>query len=106
MSAGGILSNGRFLWGKYKGEPVRDVPDEYLIYIIGSSEATIDQLQQELDRRAQVASASQSWAQRIVEAGFRTMAKQHHPDHGGSHSDMQELNAAAAALREIVRGED
>lgn len=42
-------------------------------------------------------------AAEIVEAGYRTLAKQRHPDLGGSQEAMQVLNATVAYLRRIIR---
>jgi hypothetical protein len=42
-------------------------------------------------------------AAEIVEAGYRTLAKQRHPDHGGTQEAMQILNATVACLRRIIR---
>lgn len=39
-----------------------------------------------------------------VEAAFRTLARQRHPDHGGSHEMMAELNAAVEQARREVGG--
>lgn len=36
----------------------------------------------------------------LVEAAYKTLARLHHPDRGGSTTRMQELNAAYARLRE------
>jgi hypothetical protein len=35
----------------------------------------------------------------IVAAGYRALAKERHPDAGGSHESMAELNRAAEALK-------
>ncbi len=42
-------------------------------------------------------------ASEIVEAGYRTLAKQRHPDHGGSQEAMVMLNATVSCLRKIVK---
>jgi hypothetical protein len=99
----GILRDGRFVWGMYKGRAVSEVPDHYLQFLIESSRATIDELQHELDRRALTAEAALTWRQKIVEAGFRELAKKHHPDlNGGNGAEMRELLASIAQLRELV----
>ncbi|MBF6559555.1 MAG: J domain-containing protein [Candidatus Binataceae bacterium] len=38
-----------------------------------------------------------------AETAYRNLARQHHPDNGGSHTAMAELNAAIAAAREELR---
>jgi len=42
-------------------------------------------------------------AAEIVETGYRALAKQRHPDLGGSQEAMQALNATVACLRRIIR---
>ena len=59
-------------------------------------------LKAELARRDQVEDGDLSWAERIVQAGFRTLAKQHHPDHGGSNEQMRELLGANAELQRVL----
>jgi curved DNA-binding protein CbpA len=42
-----------------------------------------------------------------VSAGFRELAKRHHPDlNGGDGETMKELNAAVEMLREMLRREN
>ena len=43
------------------------------------------------------------WMREIVTAGYRLLAGKHHPDHGGTHTEMQELNAAIEKLRAGLR---
>jgi hypothetical protein len=38
----------------------------------------------------------------LIEASYRVLARLYHPDRGGTHEAMQELNGAYAALRERV----
>lgn len=101
----GVLNNGCFIWGKHKGEHVSVVDAKYLEYIIGTSRTTIDLLQAELDRRKQVEEANLSVAERILQAGYRELSKQVHPDITKDNGERQrELNAAMEALRELLRG--
>jgi DnaJ-class molecular chaperone len=39
----------------------------------------------------------------IVAAGYRALAKERHPDAGGTHERMAELNRAAEALKDKSR---
>lgn len=41
-------------------------------------------------------------AKEMVEFSYREFAKKKHPDQGGSHEEMQLLNAAVAWLRSII----
>jgi hypothetical protein len=40
----------------------------------------------------------------IIEAGRKTLAKTHHPDHGGTHEQFLALTAAMEWLRGLVNG--
>lgn len=44
-----------------------------------------------------------SAAAAIVAAGYRALAQEHHPDHGGSHETMAHLNEAKRQLRELLK---
>ncbi|MFY9531246.1 MAG: J domain-containing protein [Candidatus Acidiferrales bacterium] len=92
-------------WGKYRGEDIRTIPAEYLEFILESAQETIRDCTAELERRALVEEASLSWAERIIQSGYRELARRHHPDiHGGDGEEMRAVNAAAEALRELLRG--
>ncbi len=93
----------RLRFGKYKGRPISELPSEYLQFLIQSATETIDECKNELDRRALAAEASLPWVERVVEVGYRALAGRHHPDVGGDGEQMRELNAAVAALRDMVR---
>jgi hypothetical protein len=91
-------------FGKYKGEDIQNVPTEYLRFLVGSAQETITEVQAELSRRELVEQAALPWIRRVVEVGYRELAKKYHPDAaGGDHDDMAELNAAVERLRELVR---
>jgi hypothetical protein len=47
--------------------------------------------------------ADDAWVERIVLTGYRTLAKECHPDRGGSTADMQQVNLAMEKLRELLR---
>ncbi len=90
-------------FGKFKGTDIRDVPIEYVEYILGQAEKTITACREELQRREHAEAASMPMIERIVAVGFRTLARQHHPDLGGSNREMVELNSANECLRELLR---
>jgi hypothetical protein len=90
-------------FGKHKGRDIRDVPVEYVEYILGQAEKTIIACREELQRCEQSEQATMPMIDRIVTVGFRALARQHHPDAGGETSNMQDLNAAHEALRELLR---
>jgi len=47
----------------------------------------------------------ESWESRIIEAGYRKLALELHPDHGGSTTEMASLNTAVQKLRAILLGD-
>lgn len=92
-------------FGKHSGKHISQVPTEYLDWLLKSNQETVRAVEEELARRALAEEANLSWVEKVIVAGYREMAKRHHPDVGGSTSDMQEINAAVEKLREIARGE-
>src|SRR5215471_6511940 len=92
---------GLLLFGKYRGFHVSspEIPTEYLEWLLSAQETLIAQLKDELSRRERAAEENQSWAARIVQAGFRELAKRHHPDQGGKSEDMRDLIAANEQLK-------
>jgi hypothetical protein len=89
----------RLGFGKYKDTDLRDVPEEYLQWLINSSLENVNNYQAELARREMVEEADASWTERIIKIGYRELAKRHHPDGGGSDADMQQLNNAYENLK-------
>ena len=90
-------------WGKYKGQQLASVPAAYLEYLVSSAKQTVAECEAELERRRMTEEASLTMVERIVEAGFRELAKKIHPDvEGGDTASMRELLSAREALRERV----
>ena len=111
----------RMPFGKHRGVELRDLPDDYVNWLIG-----LDDLREpfrtnifiEHDRRTtqqhdsswsmgsgnrrQLVGEVQVMAQEIVSAGYRALSRRHHPDAGGSHEKMLLVNRAAKHLREVV----
>jgi len=97
-------------FGKYRGQPLSALPDGYLAWLTALPdlrEPLRSRIRDELRARGTgrgtapgtlVVPALRTAASRIVEAGFRALAKQHHPDAGGDHHAMIELTAARDAL--------
>jgi hypothetical protein len=90
-------------FGKYRGRDIRDVPEDYLHWIIQQQQKTLEEYRAELARRQAIQDASLSWAERMIQAGFRTLASQYHPDHGGDNDSMRQVNAAHEGLRELLK---
>jgi hypothetical protein len=62
-------------YGKYANGDLRDVPTEYLEWILGIQESSGREIESELQRRRLAEEADQSWLARIVNAGYRTLAE-------------------------------
>jgi hypothetical protein len=91
-------------FGKYQDQDIRDVPREYLEWLLQSNKETVRAVEEELVRRELAEEASLSWIEKIALTGYRELAKRHHPDAGGQTRDMQEINAASDRLREMIKG--
>lgn len=94
----------RLDFGKHRGRDITDVPDDYIEYMISSSEKTAKTFREERDRRIAQREAKLSAMERIIQAGYRTLALQNHPDMGGNTKAMQEINFAHDRLKSIIRG--
>lgn len=91
-------------FGKYRGRSIEDVPDDYIEYMIESNEKSLRTFRDEKARREAIHDAKLSMMERIVQAGYRQLSLQHHPDHGGSTTTMQEVNAAYTKLKASLGG--
>jgi hypothetical protein len=98
------------LWfGKYEGMEVRELPDSYLAYILDYQKKNvvresqlITEVEKEIDFRENAHLAELSVAEQIITAGYKALAAKLHPDAGGDHDKMVELNASAEKLRHIL----
>lgn len=92
-------------FGRYKGKALSALPDDYIIWLDG-----LDNLRDPLRTiiakewdvrfgRAQpgpvltLTPARQQLAKDMIQSGFRSLAKVHHPDVGGRHEDMLDVIA-------------
>lgn len=93
-------------FGKYAGREISDpaVPTAYLAWLYEDRVALDEALKEELARREAEAEGNVTWPERIIAAGFRALAMQHHPDHGGDSDDMRAILGANAELRRLVAG--
>lgn len=95
----------KLTFGKHNGSDIRDVPRGYLEWLVENSRNTVSMVEEELARRDLLEEASMTWMERIVTTGYRTLAKQNHPDIGGNADDMKRINSAAEELRLLLRRE-
>jgi len=91
-------------FGKYKGYDLRQVPEDYLQWIIQQQQKTLDEYRAELTRRQAIRDARLSWAERLVLAGFRSLVSQYHPDHGGDNDSMRQVLVAHERLKDLLKG--
>jgi hypothetical protein len=89
-------------FGKYADVDIEQIPTDYLEWLIESMRLRVAEIDSELERRCLAEEADQSWVEKVVAAGYRSLAKQYHPDCGGDPEAMRELNAAAAKLRGML----
>ena len=89
-------------FGKYAGCDLRELPTAYLEFLLQEQERSGKEIAAELEQRRLAEEADESWAERIVSTGYRTLAKEYHPDTGGDGEAMKELNAAVAKLRGML----
>jgi Putative quorum-sensing-regulated virulence factor len=91
-------------FGKFKGQPVEDLPPPYLHWLwenIELRDPLYSAVRAALGEKPATGStlpAVKVCARDIVVAGYRVLAKSCHPDHGGSHEDMVNLNKAKELL--------
>lgn len=90
-------------FGKYRGYDIREVPKEYLDWLLDKNRRMVREIEAEIDRRDRLDEANLTWAERLIQAGYRALALQHHPDRGGKTGDMQAINAAHEAMKEALR---
>jgi Putative quorum-sensing-regulated virulence factor len=92
-----------FPFGTHKGLPMSEVPREYLEWYLRENELLMKQCRAELERRDTLEEATQSMAERIIQAGYRALAKQLHPDLGGDPAQFRELQGTVEELRSVLR---
>jgi hypothetical protein len=99
-------------FGKHKGESLRDIPYDYLSWVLDNC-TRIDRwlraaIRQELDRRLdddgdpEPAYPPPADLQNVVRAWYRRLVLKYHPDRGGSHEAMKAINDAHEQLKQLV----
>jgi len=89
-------------FGNYRGVDIRDVPVEYLEWLLETNRKTTVAIEAELNRRQQLEDSSESMLDLIIKTGFRELSKRFHPDAGGDQNRMRELNGANEELKELL----
>jgi putative quorum-sensing-regulated virulence factor len=101
-------------FGRYKGVELHALPPNYLDWLrtIELLEPLLGAVLEEVERRRvaddpepvfALACPDPRLAEQLVDVGFRALAKQAHPDTGGSHDAFLQLQSVNAWLRSIVR---
>jgi hypothetical protein len=103
----------RMPFGKFKGERLADIPDDYLAWLLTRDlrEPLKTAVEYEARRRGQhderrsdhEINVNPKVVEALVAAGLRALARKYHPDAGGNHDDMVAINEAASWLRGQVR---
>jgi hypothetical protein len=93
-----------FKFGIHRGKEITDsrIDNSYLEFLIAKNKQDIRIYQTELDRRAALENASDDMATRLIQAGYRTLAKQLHPDVGGDPEKFQELLGSKEILMQVL----
>jgi hypothetical protein len=89
-------------FGKFKGWDLNEVPDDYVDYMVQQKRKDLQLWEEEQRRRELMREAELPMIEKVVKVGYRTLAQQYHPDHGGDGEAMRQLNAAMAQLQEMV----
>jgi len=97
-------------FGKYRGMELEGLDDNYLTWLFdlgeGIKEPLKTEVAEEIRIRLRQAVGVREIAQEIVSAGYRSLAQRDHPDHGGDHGRMVELNDANTWLKLRVKSLD
>lgn len=104
----------RMPFGKYRGVLIADLPDDYIAWLHGLDdlreplrsairEEWVTRFEAPPPTRNDLSSELRGMVAEIISAGYRTLAKVHHPDTGGETRAMQLLGDAAAWLRAQAR---
>jgi Putative quorum-sensing-regulated virulence factor len=100
-------------FGRYRGSRIDDLPDGYLLWVFGLPDLRQPVrgwvTEEVLRRRRKARGRDQTrnaqppvLAKQLVEAGFRSLARIHHPDVGGTDEGMRAAIEARAWLLERV----
>ena len=109
----------RMPFGKHRGEWLHDLDEDYFTWVSGLKldEPLKKHVEAEQRRRrgrersreqsnpprhAQAGKPDLASVKAIIDAGYRALAKKAHPDLGGSHGQMTQLNATVEWLREKI----
>ena len=97
-------------FGKHRGRQLCELPFEYVAWLVDQDflrEPLRSRIQEEFDRRQHTeeseVSVNVKLIDEIMEAGRRALAKRFHPDAGGRHESMMEVNNACDWIKQQAR---
>jgi Family of unknown function (DUF6009)/Putative quorum-sensing-regulated virulence factor len=90
-------------FGKYKGRPMSEVPTDYLHWNVEAQQQQLKSFLDEIEHRESLEVTKISWAEQIIQSGYRTLTLKHHPDRRGNNGDMRELNGSHEALLKLLK---
>lgn len=112
----------RMPWGKHKGTPLQNLPEDYLQWLVDGTGRNFCKvkfpklyadLEAELERRecglpvnknGKLSEDARGLLPRFIKYGFRELSKELHPDKGGSHDDFVALKELKEFLENIAGG--
>ena len=92
-----------FKFGKYSGQSIEDVPQDYLDWLLKTDQEQISMIEAELTRRKSLEEASMPLVERLIHAGYRVLSMKAHPDAGGTHAEFIALQAAYNHAKELLK---
>ena len=90
-------------FGKHRGLKWKDVPEEYIQWLIDTRKADLADYEGELERRKSLEEANLSMTERIVKAGWKKLSQELHPDHGGNPEEFLSLKGSFEALMGAIK---
>jgi hypothetical protein len=107
-----------FTFGRHNGQPVEDVPTDYLLWCLREckrlDQLLADAIREELYRRRHGGRRTRGGGENKAQAGplailaavlatwYREMSLKHHPDRGGSNEVMQIINDLYDRLKRVL----
>jgi hypothetical protein len=97
-------------FGKHKGQELRDVPQDYLCWILANIQDLNSVLRDEITRVLDLTPARPDPApappvsrfRDVVKCWYRHASLRHHPDHGGSNERQRVVNEAYEDLMKAI----
>lgn len=96
-------------FGKYRDCDIRNVPRDYLLWVLDNVDIRSETLKGEIRARLgldtdyyeKVGGDPQPDPKKIIREWYRTLVMKYHPDRGGSHDAMVAINDAVELLKEL-----